>query len=70
MNINPQEIAMNLLKQKMNSNPMVKNLFDLASNGDFSNIEQIARNLCASRGINADEAYQNIVNQLMPSKKV
>lgn len=70
MGINPQEIAMKMLQQRMNSNPMVKNLFDLASNGDFSNIEKIARNLCQSRGINADEAYQSIVNQLMPSQKV
>lgn len=68
--MNPKDIAMNLLQQRMGNNPMVKNLFNLASSGDFSNIEQIARNLCQSRGIDADQAYQNIVNQLMPSQKV
>lgn len=70
MNVNPKDMAMNLMQQKMNTNPMVKNLFQLASNGNFSNVEQIARNLCQSRGVNADEAYQYIVKQLTSSGKM
>lgn len=70
MNVNPKDIAMNLMQQKINTNPMVKNLFQLASNGNFSNVEQIARNLCQSRGVNADKAYQYIVKQLTSSGKM
>lgn len=61
---NPQQIAMNMLQQKMGNNPILQNVYNMASNGDSAGIEQIARNLCKEKGINADEMVSQIQQQM------
>lgn len=61
---NPQQIAMNMLQQKMGNNPILQNVYQMANNGDVSGIEQIARNLCKEKGINADEMVSQIQQQM------
>ena len=61
---NPQQIAMNMLQQKMGGNPILQNVFNLANSGNMKGIEDIARNLAKSKGINIDEMY-NQVNSMM-----
>lgn len=62
-NGNPQQLAMQFLQQNSNNNPMLKNVMDLANSGNNAGIEQIARNLCKSRGIDADEMMSQLQQQ-------
>lgn len=55
---NPQQMALNML-QKM-QNPIAQNVVDLANNGQYGSIKQVAENLCKSRGINPEE----LINEL------
>lgn len=62
-NGNPQQIAMNMLQQNSNGNPMIENVINMANNNNSAGIETIARNLCKSRGIDADEMMNAIKKQ-------
>ena len=61
--VNPQQF----LQQVMNNsqimqNPMIKNTVQMAQNGDTKGIEQLARNLCKEKGINADDMFNQMKN--------
>ena len=57
---NPQQAMMNVLNQQSRNNPILKNVFDMVQNGDSKGIEEMAWNLAKEKGINADEAVQQI----------
>ena len=59
---NPQQMILNILQQ--GNNPMSQNLFNLAKQGNTAQIEQIARNLCAQRGLNFDKEFNSFKQQL------
>ena len=59
---NPQQMMLNVLQQ--GNNPMSQNLFNLAKQGNTAQIEQIARNLCAQRGIDFDKEFNSFKQQL------
>ena len=61
---NPQQIAITLLQDKINQNPLVKNLSQLAQAQDEKGIEQIARNICRSQGKDFDEEFAKFKQQL------
>ena len=42
---------------------MARNVMQMAQNGDTKGIEQMARNLCREKGLNPDEAMNQIKNQ-------
>ena len=42
---------------------MIKNTVQMAQNGDAKGIEQLARNLCKEKGINADDMFNQIKNK-------
>lgn len=63
-NGNPQQLLINMIQQKMGGTPFGDNLISLAQQGKTADIEQIARNLCASKGINFEEAFTNFKQQL------
>ena len=54
---NPQQLVINLLSQSASSSPMGQNLLSLAQNHDGATIEKIARNICASRGLDFDKEF-------------
>ena len=54
---NPETLIMNLLQQQVGNTPMGQNLIKLAQNKDSKGIEQIARNLCAQRGLDFDKEF-------------
>ena len=56
---NPQQAVMNMLENQVGQNPMAKNTIEMAQKGDMNGIEQMARNLCKEKGINADEIYNS-----------
>lgn len=42
------------------SNPLMKNTIEMAQKGDMQGIEQMARNLCKEKGLNADDVMNQI----------
>lgn len=42
------------------SNPMAKNAIGMAQQGNTKGIEQLARNLCKEKGLNADDVFNQI----------
>ena len=45
---NPQQMAMNMLKQNMGNNPILQNVMNMTNNNDTKGIENIDRNLAKS----------------------
>lgn len=57
-NGNPQQFMQSMMgNSQIMQNPMAKNTIEMAQRGDMNGIEQMARNLCKEKGINADEIY-------------
>ena len=54
---NPQQLVMSVLEGQMASTPMGKNLLQLVKENRTSEIEQIARNICAEKGIDFDKEF-------------
>ena len=61
---NPQQLVMGILQQQSQNNPILNNAMNLASNGNVSGLEMLARNLAAQRGIDFDKEMANLKNQL------
>ena len=62
---NPQQFLQQMIgDRQMMSNPIIKNALGMAQNGDSKGIEQMARNLCKEKGIDADKAFESIKSQL------
>jgi len=60
---NPQQMIMNMLRQNAGSNPVLNNALNMAQKGDTKGIEQLARNVCKERGVNADDMLNQIKSQ-------
>lgn len=52
-----QQIANN---NQLMSNPIMKNTIQMAQQGNMQGIEQMARNLCKEKGLNADDVFNQI----------
>ena len=59
---NPQQLIMSFLQQQ--NNPMANNLLQMAQNGNTSGIEQIARNICAQKGLDFNKEFNSFKQQL------
>ena len=59
---NPQQMILNILQQ--GNSPFSQNLFNLAKQGNTAQIEQIARNICAQRGMDFDKEFNSFKQQL------
>ena len=53
----PEQVTMNLLESRMRGTPMGDNLIKLAREGNGAELERIARNLAAQRGIDFDKEF-------------
>lgn len=60
---NPQQMAMMLLNQMGGNNPMMSNLKTMVQNNDTKGIENFARNLAKERGIDPEQAMQDLKRQ-------
>lgn len=68
---NPQQVMINILEQGIAANnPMAANLLDLAKNNRTAEIEKIARNLCAERGIDFDKEFNSFKYNLLGTMKL
>ena len=61
---NPEAMMMNMLQQQAGNSPIGQNLIKLAQNNDGKGIEQVARNLCAQRGLDFDKEFAAFRQQL------
>ena len=61
---NPQQLLMGILEKQAQSSPLSANLLELAKKKDGTSIENIARNLCQSKGIDFDKEFSSFKQQL------
>lgn len=61
---NPETMIINMLQQKAGNSPLGQNLLKMAQNNDGKGIEQVARNLCAQRGLDFDKEFAAFKQQL------
>ena len=60
---NPQQLLLNIFEGQAGNTPIGANLLNLARNGQTSQIEQVARNLYASRGLDFDKEFKALRQQ-------
>ena len=60
---NPQQAIMNAMRNQAGRNPVLNNALDMAEKQDTKGLEQLARNLCESNGVNADDMVKQIKSQ-------
>ena len=60
----PQQMAEQMIQSMSGNNPMLGNLMQLAKDGNTKNIEQFARNICKSKGIDFDTQFADSMKQL------
>lgn len=64
-NKNPQQFLQQMMgNSQIMSNPMMKNTLEMAQNGNMQGIEQMARNLCKEKGLNADDLLNQIKSKI------
>lgn len=61
---NPQQLMLQIMEGNMASTPLGANLLQLAKQNRTSDIEQIARNLFASKGLDFDKEFRDFRNNL------
>ena len=59
---NPQQMAEQMIQSMGGNNPMLGNLMQLAKDGNTKNIEQFARNICKSKGIDFDKEFSSFMS--------
>lgn len=57
---NPKEAVLGLIKG--NSNPIMKNLVEMAEKGDFEGLQGFARNLYNQQGKDFDKDFSDFMN--------
>ena len=61
---NPNQLLISMLQNQAGNNPISQNLITMAQNNDTKGIEQVARNLCAQRGLDFDKEFAAFRKQL------
>ena len=56
----PKDAVINMIKT--NNNPMIKNLVEMAENGNSKGVENFARNLYAQQGRDFDKEFGEFMN--------
>ena len=58
---NPQQFLQQIMNNnQVNQNPMARNTLDMIQKGDSKGLEELARNLCAEKGIKPEDALKQI----------
>lgn len=61
---NPQQLMINYLQGQMQGSPFGENLLNLIQNNKTAEIEQVARNLCAARGLDYDKEFNSFIQKV------
>lgn len=59
---NPQQAVLQLLEN--NTNPMAKQVLEMAKNGQYGEIEKFARNICKEKNVDFDKEISNFKNNI------
>ena len=59
---NPQQMVEQMIQGMGGDNLMLGNLIQMAKNGNTQNIEQFARNICKSKGIDFDKEFSSFMS--------
>ena len=59
---NPQQMVEQMIQSMGGDNLMLGNLIQMAKNGNKQNIEQFARNICKSKGIDFDKEFSSFMS--------
>lgn len=54
---NPEQLMMGILQNNLGNTPFGENLISLAKQNKTKDIEKIARNMCAQRGLDFDKEF-------------
>ena len=61
MKAGPQQFLKQMMgNSQIMNNPMMKNTINMAQQGNMQGVEQMARNLCKEKGLNADDVFNQI----------
>ena len=60
----PQQLVMSILEGELGNTPMGQNLLRLAKEQRGDEIEEIARNLCAQRGLDFDKEFMSFKQRI------
>lgn len=61
---NPQQLVMSFFEQQMGSTPTGETLLQMMKENRTGDIENFARNLCKSRGVDFDKEFANFRKQM------
>jgi hypothetical protein len=56
---NPEQMILSMLQTNSKNNPVMMNILQLAKQGNYKQIEQVARNLAQQRGVDFDKEFTN-----------
>lgn len=68
---NPQALVQSMMQNQQIMNSPLGNALNAANKGDQKTLEEIARNMCKEKGINPDDAFNQIrkmMNRNMPQQ--
>jgi hypothetical protein len=61
MKAGPKQFIQQMMgNNQMMSNPIMKNALGMVQSGNMKGVEQMARNLCKEKGLNADEVFNQV----------
>ena len=61
---NPQQFMEQIMNNsEVMQNPIAQNTINMLQKGDKKGLEELARNMCKEKGINADDALKQIKSQ-------
>lgn len=61
---NPQQFMQQIMNNsEVMQNPIAQNTINMLQKGDKKGLEELARNMCKEKGINADDALKQIKSQ-------
>ena len=61
---NPQQLMLKYLEEMTPGSPIGENLLKLAKEGKTAEIEQVARHICASQGVDYDKGFSAFTEKL------
>ena len=60
---NPQQFLQHMMgNSQIMSNPIMKNALGMVQSGNMKGVEELARNLCKEKGLNADDVMKQLKN--------
>ncbi len=61
MKAGPKQFIQQMMgNNQIMSNPIMKNALGMVQSGNMRGVEQMARNLCKEKGLNADEVFNQV----------